>query len=214
MKTCKTCGVEKPLTEFNKHPHTRDRLQQYCKICHRAQSMSYYAANSQRAKENNRRSYYENRESRLAASRAWYQANKDKSNASARARYANNPGPMREATRRWERANPEKRRARARRFSEANPSRLTEYTARKRAEKSAMPAWANRFFVQEAYALAKLRTKIFNTLWTVDHIVPLHSPIVCGLHVENNLRVIPHKHNASKGNRLWPDMPHKEVVNG
>lgn len=33
MKQCKKCGVEKPLTEFKKHPETRDRLSGKCKPC-------------------------------------------------------------------------------------------------------------------------------------------------------------------------------------
>ena len=41
----------------------------------------------------------------------------------------------------------------------------------------------------------------------VDHIVPLQSPLVCGLHVHDNLRVILAVDNASKANRHWPDMP-------
>jgi 5-methylcytosine-specific restriction endonuclease McrA len=41
----------------------------------------------------------------------------------------------------------------------------------------------------------------------VDHIVPLKSPLVCGLHVEHNLQVIPATQNRRKHNRVWPDMP-------
>lgn len=36
----------------------------------------------------------------------------------------------------------------------------------------------------------------------VDHIVPLISPLVCGLHVGNNLRVIPAVENMRKSNKL------------
>ena len=73
-------------------------------------------------------------------------------------------------------------------------------------ERRAKPAWANMFFIEEIYDLAALRTKHTGIRWSVDHIVPLKSKIVCGLHVENNLRVIPLTANISKGNRHWPDM--------
>lgn len=43
--------------------------------------------------------------------------------------------------------------------------------------------------------------------YQVDHIVPLRSPIVSGLHCEANLRVITATENAQKGNMLWPEMP-------
>ena len=75
---------------------------------------------------------------------------------------------------------------------------------------NATPAWANQFFIEEAYDLARLRTQQKtgrSDEWQVDHIVPLQHPLVQGLHVEHNLQVIPAIHNQRKGNRVWPDMP-------
>ena len=64
----------------------------------------------------------------------------------------------------------------------------------------AMPKWANEFFIEEAYDLAARRTKITGFLWVVDHIVPLQGRRVSGLHVENNLQVIPETVNLRKFN--------------
>ncbi len=50
-------------------------------------------------------------------------------------------------------------------------------------------------------------TETTDKLWTVDHIVPLQNPLVCGLHCEANLRIILGADNFAKCNRWWPDMP-------
>lgn len=70
----------------------------------------------------------------------------------------------------------------------------------------ATPKWANHFFIEEIYDLAMRRTAMTGFDWHVDHIVPLQSKSVCGLHVEHNLQVIPAALNFSKGNHRWPDM--------
>lgn len=69
------------------------------------------------------------------------------------------------------------------------------------------PQWANIFFMREAYNLARLRTKITGIKWHVDHIVPLRSKLVCGLHCEDNFQVITAIENIKKKNIYWPDMP-------
>lgn len=96
----------------------------------------------------------------------------------------------------------------AKRWREANPWSHQARDARRRAaELNATPAWANEFFIEEAYRLAKLREQVCGGKWHVDHIVPLQGRTVCGLHVEHNLQVITAVANRQKCNVWWPDMP-------
>ena len=57
-----------------------------------------------------------------------------------------------------------------------------------------------KFVYTEAHELRKMRNKTTGTEWHVDHIIPLVSNLVCGLHVWNNFAVIPKVENLHKGN--------------
>lgn len=61
--------------------------------------------------------------------------------------------------------------------------------------KRAQPPWADVEKIKAVYTEARRRGM------TVDHVVPLKHPLVCGLHVHTNLRIMPMVKNAAKGNR-------------
>jgi hypothetical protein len=124
-----------------------------------------------------------------------------------------NPEKIKAASAKWYRKNSKRSHAYVSGWYAAHPERVSAISARRKAQRlRATPAWANQFFIDEIYRLARLRTEATGFKWHVDHIVPLRSSRVCGLHVEHNLQVIPAKQNMVKGNRRWPNMPEEVRV--
>lgn len=84
-----------------------------------------------------------------------------------------------------------------------NPGTVNAMTAKRRARKfKATPRWANHKAIKALYRACHSIPG-----YQVDHIVPLCSRIVCGLHCEANLQILPADQNRAKSNRFWPDMP-------
>jgi hypothetical protein len=58
------------------------------------------------------------------------------------------------------------------------------------------------WMMEQAYELARLRTDMLGFQWEVDHEIPLRGKLVSGLHVPDNLRVVPKLVNRDKSNRF------------
>jgi len=79
----------------------------------------------------------------------------------------------------------------------------TKDGANRRASKiSATPKWVDHKAIAKIYQDAAEIQRITGIEHEVDHIVPLRSKLVCGLHVPANLRVITAKENNRKGNKF------------
>ena len=152
--------------------------------------------------------YERNRDSMRAKNKLWRDNNPERMAACRKAWVLANPDRVKEKIAEWGRNNPDKIKAKRSKWARENPHEVNARNAKRRATQiQATPEWADEFIIVEAYELAQSRSKATGVTHHVDHIVPLISRIVCGLHCEFNVRVIPETENVSKGNRHWPDMP-------
>lgn len=193
MKICSKCRVEKPETAFNTRKDSRDGLRSTCKVCRNMQTNKWTRANPGK---------------RAISCAKWKKANPGGNAASCTKWRKENPEKNAASIANWREANPEKAAATDAKWDKANPEKRAAHSAKRLAQKlQATPAWANQGYIEDVYRKAAIFTKRDGTPWHVDHIVPLKSPRVCGLHCEDNLQAISGADNMTKGNRSWPDMP-------
>jgi hypothetical protein len=179
-QVCTKCRLEKPLSEFyfkkDKQKHRRD-----CKECAKKKQAVYREANREKVR---------------ACDKAWRDANPEKNRAKLKAWREANPEKCQGYVLAWQKANPEKYRDLRRNWERANREKCRARCAKRRADRiKATPAWADLKKIEEIY-------KDCPPGHHIDHIFPLNSPIMCGLHVESNLQYLPAKENISKGNRV------------
>lgn len=178
FKTCRK-GLHKYSRELRQCPECKRKASKNWRESNPGYQKSRYDANIEKARANN-----------LKRVRRWNERNPDKrkkiGQKSAQKWRINN----REKTREWRQANAEQ---------------LREYNAWRRAlKKQATPPWANRSEIKKFYSEAKRLEKKTGIPHHVDHIYPLSSPYLCGLHVETNLQILTEEENAKKSNRVWP----------
>lgn len=136
---------------------------------------------------------YNQREDVKDSKHEWYQKNRDRVIATAQTRPAEQ---LREYRNAWKENNKVQIRA--------------DTKARRRKHRQATPRWltrAQKSQIRQIYQIAITMSQTTGEQYVVDHIVPLRSDEVCGLHVPWNLRVITQEENLKKSNKLLDDHP-------
>lgn len=131
---------------------------------------------------------YNQREDVKDSKHEWYQKNRDRVIATAQTRPAEQ---LREYRNAWKKNNKMQIRA--------------DTKARRRKHRQATPQWltrAQKSQIRQIYQIAITMSQTTGEQYVVDHIVPLRSDEVCGLHVPWNLRVITQEENLKKSNKL------------
>lgn len=164
-----------------------------CKRGHIAQRMvsDRYCCDCKRERENTS-------SNRVAYRKRHYNEHRERLLAEARERYAVT-GPKVEYTKEWRALNSEK----IRQYRKDNAGLYAFHAAnRRKLVRLATPNWVDMDEIRAIYLEAARISSETGIPHEVDHIIPIKHKLVCGLHVPENLRIIPATENRSKGNRF------------
>jgi hypothetical protein len=129
---------------------------------------------------------------------AWHQQNKEAHNAAGKKQYWQNREQRKNKWKEWRTNNLEHDLKRNQNYAQKNKDVVKRKAARRRANKKTQtPEWANLEKISYVYRNCPDGHH-------VDHIYPLKSNYMCGLHIETNLQILLSTENMSKGNRTWP----------
>lgn len=196
-KRCGVCKETKSANEFYPKATHKDGLRWECKFCSNEQCKNY-------AKQ-------QDPKIRKARQKKWRDRHPEAVKAMAERNRRKYAEKRRISQRRYAKDHPEEMKRRVKEWIAKNPARhralcMRAWNKRRAAKLNAVPKWADHEAIKQIYTEAA-RKNSGTRKYHVDHIVPLQSPLVCGLHVHNNLRVVPWMENTKKANRFWPDMP-------
>lgn len=196
-KTCANCGQSKPVDCFGLNKRARDGRKYGCKQCDADRSQRYRVLNESAYKASQETYRQRNVAARRKLSKEWYERNRQYVIDKAVERNRQNPEAARAVVRSW---------------VIRNRDRCAAATARRNALRiKATPSWADEERINEQYRMADMLSALHGVPYQVDHIVPLNSPLVCGLHVHWNMQVMSSQENQSKSNRYWPGMWGQDV---
>jgi len=186
MKTCSKCGQDKPFQDYSPDKTGRDGFRARCKRCCVEDAMERRAKNPEKYRLR-QKTWRENNAEYLKASKAKYNAE----TGYEKDRYQKDKQGAKDRTAKWR---------------QENRALVAMREAKRRAAiKRQTPVWADEAETLAIYQECADRRKAGEDV-QVDHIVPLNSEHVSGLHWAKNLRIIPAAKNSSKRNWFWPDM--------
>lgn len=189
-KFCTCCKTDKSIDQYHKDKRRKDGFSFYCKPCVKEKMQAQYIKHKDKRRAYALTAYQENREDRIKKAGEWSAANKEK---------------RREINKRYRENNTEARFETQKKQREKNPGYYrAHFKMRQTRKRQALSAWADLEAIEAIYRQCAFVSRFTGIKHHVDHFYPLTSDIVCGLHNQYNLRILPATENLSKGNS-FPD---------
>ena len=190
LKFCPKCEQVKGSQDFYPDSSRKGGLSSYCSACSKLRCADRYRNNKEEHNAKTR-AYYTSHKTEAALMQVKYAAShKEKIRKYQKEYVACNRPAIRVHKEKWRKNNLDKLNAKEKR-RQAQRLRAT-------------PSWADKAKIAAFYKLAQVLSGT-DVAYQVDHIVPLSSRFVCGLHVETNLAVVPASYNLAKGSKYWPN---------
>lgn len=181
MKHCKKCNITKSYSEFGKKKETKDGYRYCCRQCASLMSREKISNDPEaRAKRNLNQKKFREKERTPEEAEAFRLKNVDQ----CKRQYYKDVERSRAYAKTWREKNPEHKRY--------------MNSLRKKHIKIQTPKWADLKKIKEIYLTCPSGMH-------VDHVIPLRGKLVCGLHVENNLRHMNGDENVQKNNKFNQD---------
>jgi len=213
MKICSRCSIQKTQDMFSKK-NAR------CKACISDINKANYRKNIEANRERTRQWRLKNpdKQNDLARRRKesgkkdadykrWRERNIDSCRKRRKLDYAKNREREISGMRAWKRENADKIREYMLEYWKTDSFKArnrANATFRNKIRKIATPSWADLKAIRAIYLECARISRETGIPHEVDHIVPITSPYVCGLHCEANLRIITKEENRKKKNSFSP----------
>jgi hypothetical protein len=220
-KYCRDCSTIKGVEHFNRNARKPDGFDIYCKPCCSVRNKADYAKHKEKRlaahaawREANPDQYKNaildwgkrNPEKLAGYHSDFYQKNRERLLEQDRQRRLANIDLFLERERAREERDRPGRAAKTKKWRDANPGMIRAQAAKRRAIiKLRMPGWMTEVEyaqIEAIYLKAAQMTAAGDTVYHVDHDLPLKGKYVSGLHVPANLKIISAQDNLRKSN-IW-----------